>query len=89
MGGVVCQIMVTARLRFDSVPSNPAERKAFDEQMRDVHFNPEYARAVALETDDATEVCDILGKKSWENPDRQKLLDVVNEVCGGYPSAPP
>ncbi len=53
--------------------------------MRDIHFNPEYAQSVVNDTDDATEVCAILQKSSWTTADRQKLLDVVNEVCGGYP----
>ncbi len=85
MGGVVCQILVKARLQFTSVPTSPTQIAAFDAQMRDIHFNPEYAQSVVNDTDDAKEVCAILQKSSWTTADRQKLLDVVNEVCGGYP----
>jgi len=86
MGGVVCQILVKARLQFTSVPTNLAQLAAFDMQMRDIHFNPEYAQSIVNDTDDADAVCAILAKQTnqWTTADRQKLLDVVNEVCGGY-----
>lgn len=87
MGGVVCQILVKARLQFTTVPTNPSQLAAFDMQMRDIHFNDEYAQSVVNDTDDADAVCAILAKpnSSWTQADRQKLLDVVNEVCGEYP----
>lgn len=86
-GGAVCRILVKARLQFNSVPTTPVQLAAFDLQMRDVHFNPEYAQAIVNDTDDANEVCTILAKQTalWTLADRQKLLSVVNEVCGGYP----
>jgi len=87
MGGVVCQILVKARLQFTAVPSSPTQLTAFDAQMRDIHFNPEYAQSVVNDTEDASAVCAILAKQNsqWTTADRQTLLDVVNEVCGGYP----
>lgn len=85
MGGVVCQILVKSRLQFTAVPTHPNQIPVFDAQMRDIHFNPEYAQSIVNDTDDAKAVCAILEKTQWTTEDRQKLLDVVNEVCGGYP----
>jgi len=88
MGGVVCQILVKSTLQFTSVPTDTAQLIAFDEQMRKIHYNTEYAQSIVNDTDDAQAVCAILQKRNsqWTTADRQKLLDVVNEVCGGYPS---
>lgn len=87
MGGAVCRILVKSTLRFTSVPTAPAQLNQFDAQMRDIHYNPEYAQSIVNDTDDADGICAILAKSDhdWTTADRQKLLDVVNEICGGYP----
>lgn len=84
MGGAVCRILVKATLRFDAVPTQPAELKDFDKQMREVYANPEFAQSVVNDTDDATAVCEILDKNVWGTGERQRLLHVIDEICGGY-----
>lgn len=87
MGGSVCKILVKSTLRYTVVPTAPLQVEKFDAQMRQIHFNPEYAQSIVNETDDAEAICVILGKANadWTTADRQKLLDVVNEICGPYP----
>jgi len=85
VGGVVCQILVRAQLRFNAVPTDPVHIAEFDAQMRRLHMDDEYAQSIVNETDDAQNVCNILAKAQWTPTDRQFLLDVVNEICGPYP----
>ncbi len=91
MGGFVCQILVNAKLTFNSVPTDLEMLRLFDEQIRDIHFNTEYALAIVNETDDEADVCAILAKQKpvwsvsqWTHAERQKLLDVKVEICGPY-----
>lgn len=86
MGGTVCKILVKAALQFTLVPTGAVQLEKFDAQMRKIHFNPEYAQSIVNDTDDAEAVCAILQKPdaAWTTVDRQKLLDVVTEVCGPY-----
>jgi hypothetical protein len=65
--------------------------RLFDAQMKSIHYNTEYALSVVNDTDDEDAVCAILAKQKpqwvstqWTRADRQKLLDVKNEICGPY-----
>jgi hypothetical protein len=91
MGGAVCRILVNARLTFNTVPTEVDLLKIFDAQMKDIHGITEYAQSIVNDTDDWPEVCAILGKQiphwsaaQWSHADRQKLLDVKDEICGPY-----
>jgi hypothetical protein len=86
MGGLVCQMVVRATLTFTSVPTEPSDLQLFDNQMREIHKNTEYAQSVINETSYAAQVIEILERPSsrWNEHDRETLLDAVAEVCGKY-----
>lgn len=88
MGGLACILVVRSQLAFTSVPTDPKDLDRFDKQMRDIHFNPIYAQSLINEaTSDAQDVIEIMETPTanWTHSDRQKLLAVVNKICGGYP----
>lgn len=65
MGGVSCAIIIRSLVRFKAVPTNPAEQKEFEAQIRKCYANPTIADAVALEPDGRwKKICETLAKTS-------------------------
>jgi hypothetical protein len=87
MGGLACILVVRSTLTFTTVPTDPLDLAAFDEQMRKVLYNAEYSQSLVNEARELAEAAaDIIEKptKTWTLSDRQKLLAGVNKVCGPY-----
>jgi hypothetical protein len=86
MGGLVCIHIVRSTLSFTSVPTEASEIILFDNQVRKIHYNTEYAQSVINETPYGKELGELLGIPSskWTHANRQMFLDAVNIVCGGY-----
>lgn len=80
MGGLVCAIRRNAVLRFEEVPTAPAQVKQFDEQMRLLLTAPSVAEAIVADTTRGQEVCAILAKDKWTRADRVTLFDVVEDL---------
>ena len=90
MGGLACILVVRSTLTHTSVPTDPKQLAEFDAQMRAIHFNVEYSQSLVNEAPESVkDVIEILEEptKNWTTADRQKLLAVVNQICGGYPAS--
>lgn len=80
MGGLVCAIHRNAVLRFEEVPTNPAQIVKFDAQMRELYNSPTIAESIVAETDVGEEVCTVLSKHEWSHADRQMLLTTIEAL---------
>jgi hypothetical protein len=83
VGGIPCLVDRNAILRFQSVPTDPAQQAEFDAQMRQLYVvvAQDIADEAAME---AKAVCDILAKAAFTQEDRQKLLTVIESLYEGY-----
>jgi len=84
MGGLVCNVHKNAVLRFQTVPTNPADQAKFDDQIRQLYNAPSIAESVVSDTSKAVTVCAILAQAVFSQADRQKLLDVIESLYEGY-----
>lgn len=87
MGGLACQVRRFATITFASVPTDPKQLPAFDEQMRTFWSLPTIAETLVDEqTKLVKTVCDTLKKPSWSLTDRTTLMDAVESL---YPDTYP
>jgi hypothetical protein len=84
MGGLPCLVDRQAILRFQSVPTAPADQAAFDSQIRQLYASPNISQAIVNDTDQAMAVCKILAQATFSQADRVKLLNTLNLLWPGY-----
>jgi hypothetical protein len=84
VGGATCAIIVHALVKFQSVPTDPAQLPVFDEQMRKCLGNDTIAQAVVDDTNKAYQVCDILQKAEFTAADRAFLWGILAAYSATY-----
>lgn len=73
-----------AILRFATVPVAPGDLASFDAQIRQLYASPNISQAIVNDTEDAEEVCEILGQDHFSQADRQALMATLNKLWPGY-----
>lgn len=81
MGGAVCLVHRNAILRFQQIPTQPAELVRFDSQMRELYNSDDIAQAVVLLGPSVYQpACETLAKQSFSPADRQLLFNTIESL---------
>ncbi len=85
MGGAACTVERFAILKFQAIPTSPADLAQFDTQMRQLYASPTISQSVVNDATDKIEsVCGLLAKPTWTLADRTALLAVIESLYPSY-----